>query len=150
MRAIDIRVARRDEQKALEALQWRASLANENDREALLAHPEVVELPLQQLEAGLVFVAEAEGTTLGFAALLRRDDGDIELDGLFVEPDRWKQGVGRALVEHCETFARAEGAECLQVIGGFEAVPFYRRVGFEDVGPYQTQFGPALRLRLKL
>ena len=147
---IDIRVARSEEQTALETLQWRSSLANENDREALLAHPEVIELPMQQIVDGLVFVAEVEGVARGFAALLRRDDGDIELDGLFVEPAYWKQGIGRALVDYCAAFARLEGAAYLQVIGGLEAVPFYRRIGFEDVGPYETQFGPALRLRLRL
>ena len=34
------------------------SLSNAGDREALLAHPEAIELPLRQIEAGGVFVAK--------------------------------------------------------------------------------------------
>jgi hypothetical protein len=30
-----------------------------------------------------------------------RGDGNSELDALFVEPDLWKQGLGRFLIEHC-------------------------------------------------
>lgn len=41
-----IRIAARDEKKLLEDLQWRASLVWEEYREALLAHPDAIELPL--------------------------------------------------------------------------------------------------------
>jgi hypothetical protein len=50
--SILIRPAREDEQKPLEALQLRASLMNEGDRAYLMAHPEVIELPLQQIKDG--------------------------------------------------------------------------------------------------
>jgi hypothetical protein len=53
-----IRTAVAADHKALEALQWRASLNNPGDREALLAHPEVVALAREHLERGQVFVAE--------------------------------------------------------------------------------------------
>lgn len=56
---ITIRVARVDEVDALEALQRRASLANPGDRDAILAHPEAIVLPPQQIVDGQVFVAEA-------------------------------------------------------------------------------------------
>ena len=55
---LTIRPAVAAERKALEALQWRASLANPGDREALLANPDAIDLPLAQIEAGAVFVAE--------------------------------------------------------------------------------------------
>ena len=87
-----VRPARASEQKQLESLQLRASLNNPGDREALLAHPDAIELPLQQIRDGGVFVAEAAGSVLGFAAILPRSDGDSELDALFVEPDAWRRG----------------------------------------------------------
>jgi GNAT superfamily N-acetyltransferase len=116
----------------------------------LLAHPEAIELPVEQINAGLVFVAESQGKTLGFAALLPRDNGDLELDGLFVEPQSWRRGVGKALVDHCAAWARASSATTLHVIGNHHAEGFYHRCGFETVGPYQTQFGPALRMEMRL
>jgi len=150
MSEITIRPALPSEQRALEELMRRASLANDGDREALLAHPEVIALPPEQLEDGLVFVAELGGEVAGFSALLNRDDGEIELDGLFTEPGRWRRGIGRALVEHSAAFARERGATTMHVIANFEARGFYERCGFVETGPYQTQFGPALRMEMSL
>ncbi|MFL6731744.1 MAG: GNAT family N-acetyltransferase, partial [Sphingomicrobium sp.] len=43
---------------------------------------------------GQVIVAEMDGGIAGFAAVVGG-----ELDGLFVEPDLWGRGIGRALVD---------------------------------------------------
>ena len=48
-----IRLATGAERDVLEALQWRASLANEGDREAMLANPDAISLPTSQIAAGL-------------------------------------------------------------------------------------------------
>jgi GNAT superfamily N-acetyltransferase len=53
---------------------------------------------------GQVIVAEADGEIAGFAAVVGG-----ELDGLFVEPDLWGLGIGKALVDACIDFARAAG-----------------------------------------
>jgi len=145
--ALTIRVAETSEQKALEALQWRASLNNPGDRDALLAHPDAIELPLDQISAGRVFVAEADGVIAGFAAVLPRPDGQSELDGLFVEPTIWRSGVGRSLVEHCCRFALANGASSLHVVGNPHAKDFYAACGFEILGEYQTRFGVGISMR---
>lgn len=144
---VRIRLAVTSERQALEALQRRASLNNPGDREALLAHPDAIELPSAQIAAGYVFVAERDGAVLGFAAVLPRDDGNTELDGLFSEPDAWGQGIGRALVEHCVAFARSQGAAFLHVVGNPHAEGFYRRCGFEMFGTIDTRFGPGLAFR---
>ncbi|HEY6987003.1 MAG TPA: GNAT family N-acetyltransferase, partial [Bryobacteraceae bacterium] len=65
-----IRPAVISEQKDLEDLQRRASLTNVGDRDALLAHPDAIELPAEQIAAGAVFVLEQNGAITGFAALL--------------------------------------------------------------------------------
>lgn len=145
--AVTIRPARPDEQAALEALQRRASLANPNDREALLAHPDAIELPVAQLAGGHVFVAERDGVIVGFAAVLPREDEGAELDALFVEPALWKGAIGRALVDHCADVARARGATFLHVIGNPHAEGFYAACGFEAVGTVATRFGSGLSMR---
>jgi GNAT superfamily N-acetyltransferase len=150
MKDVVCRPAAASEREALEALQWRASLANEGNREALLANPDAIELPLNQILAGQVFVAERAGVTLGFAAILPREDGATELDGLFVEPDAWKQGIGRLLVEHCAAAARAGGSATLHVVGNPHAEGFYHACGFVRVGTVQTRFGVALSMRRML
>src|SRR5512133_344645 len=78
-----IRVAVPSEKQELEQLQLRASLGNEGDRDALLAHPDAIELPAEQIANGRVFVSEWEGKVVGFAAVEPRADGESELDALF-------------------------------------------------------------------
>jgi GNAT superfamily N-acetyltransferase len=144
---VDIRIACASEQSALEALLWRASLNNAGDRKALLANPGAIELPLHQIEAGGVFVAEADGSVRGFAAILPREDGDSELDALFVEPDAWRQGIGRALVEYCCSAASLAGAASLHVVGNPHARDFYCACGFSILGTRQMQFGVGLLMK---
>jgi GNAT superfamily N-acetyltransferase len=147
---ITIRPAIADEQKTLKALQWRASLSNPGDRKALLAHPVVMELPIQHIEAGDVFVAEVAGIVKGYAAICLRDDGELELDALFVEPDAWRQGIGLALVGHACSLARCRGAKSIYVIGNPHAEGFYLSCGFKLLGTQQMRFGIGLLLQREL
>lgn len=150
MSATTTRPARADERSALEALQWRASLIWAADRDWLLANPDVIQLPMEQIEAGRVFVAEAAGALLGFCVVLPRDAEESELDGLFVEPGAMRAGLGARLVAQAERMALADGARSLFVIANPDAVAFYRKCGFELVGEAQTQFRPAPTLRKRL
>jgi GNAT superfamily N-acetyltransferase len=145
--AITIRTAIFADQQLLEALQWRASLNNPGDREALLANQDAIEVAIAQIEAGGVFVAEGAGVIKGFAAILRRDDGDAELDALFVEPQDWGQGVGRALVEHCAGAARAGGAATMHVVGNPHAKGFYLSCDFVLLGEKQMRFSVGLLMQ---
>jgi GNAT superfamily N-acetyltransferase len=147
MKHILIRLAVLSEQKALEALQLRASLHNAGDRDALRANPDAIELPLEQIAAGNVFVAECNGAIAGFATLLHRVDGNFELDALFVEPTERRLGIGRSLVEHCFRIARTQGSAALHVVGNPHAKAFYAAVGFRMIGTTETRFGPGLSLR---
>lgn len=145
-----VRVAAESERAQLEALQWRASLNNPGDREALLAHDDAIALPVEQIRAGGVFVYEASGAILGFAAILPRADGDAELDALFVEPEAWRRGIGRALVEHCASEARKTAATALHVVGNPHAEGFYESCGFRRLGVQQMRFGVGLTMKRDL
>jgi GNAT superfamily N-acetyltransferase len=144
---LGIRFGRPEERAALEALQRRASLMWEEYRPYLLANPDVIELPLAQLNDCHVRVAERDGRVAGFAALLPRA-GCHELDGLFVEPQLWRRGVGRALIEDALATARAQGAAVIETVANPRAEGFYKRLGFAVIGRAETQFGPAHKMRL--
>jgi GNAT superfamily N-acetyltransferase len=150
MSDIVIRPALDAEQRSLEALQWRASLVNPGDRDALLSNPDAISLPLEQITDGDVFVAESEGVVVGFAVVLARSDGDAELDGLFVEPSLWKGGVGRLLVQHCAVVASSRGSRIMHVVGNRHAEGFYVRCGFRVVGSAETRFGSGLAMQRAL
>ena len=150
MHSITVRVAVPADRKPLEAIQWRASLNNPGDRDALLANPDAIELPVQQIEGGGVFVAEVNRSIKGFAAILPRHDGNAELDALFVEPESWRQGIGRILVEHCCFAAKAAGASAVHVIGNPHAERFYGACGFKTLGTEETRFGVGLLMKRDL
>jgi GNAT superfamily N-acetyltransferase len=142
-----IRLANISEQKQLERLQLRASLTNKGDRDALLAHPDAIEVPIAQISAGRVFVAEWSGAIVGFAAVEPRPDGNSELDALFVDPDMRRRGIGRLLIEHCAGVARQRESAALCVVGNPHAEDFYIACGFSSIGATETRFGPGLLMR---
>jgi GNAT superfamily N-acetyltransferase len=144
---LSIRAALPRERDALEALQRRASLANPGDRDAILAHPDAIDIPLSQLESGQVYVAEQGDSIVGFAVVLPRDDGDAELDALFVEPAMWRRGIGQQLIKHCEGAALSQGSSALRVIGNPHAREFYVATGFRSVGAAATRFGEGIVYR---
>ena len=140
-----LRRARIEELGELEDLQRRASLALDEYREALLAHPDAIALPAEQIERGEVLVAEIDGRIAGFAVVLDQD-GTAELDGLFVEPQLWRQGIGSALVEEAVHDARSRGLSLMTVVANPGAKEFYEGCGFTVEGSAETRFGPALRM----
>ena len=138
--SVTLRLARPEEREELEELQRRASLELDDYREQLLAHPDAIHLPPAQIANGQVIVAEFGGEIAGFAAVVGG-----ELDGLFVEPDLWGGGVGRALLNAAAHKARQKGLS-LTVIANPTARGFYESCGFSVEGEEQTRFGPGLRM----
>ena len=137
---LTLRLARADEHGALEELQRRASLELPEYRDQLIANPDAIYLPEGQIANGQVIVAELDGEIAGFAAVVGG-----ELDGLFVEPDLWGRGIGRALADAATHEARNRGLT-LSVIANPRARRFYEHCGFSVEGEVQTRFGPALRM----
>ena len=138
--SLALRLARPEEHDELEDLQRRASLELPEYRDQLIANPDAIYLPEGQIANGQVIVAEIDGAIAGFAAVVGG-----ELDGLFVEPDLWRSGVGAVLVETVTHEARRKGLT-LSVIANPAALGFYERCGFAVEGEAQTRFGPALRM----
>jgi GNAT superfamily N-acetyltransferase len=133
-----IREARVDEAATLAAVQRDASLA-------ALGHifpPELYPYPMDDVSArweeflgddGVqVLVAEESGTAVGVAACRAE-----WLDGLYVLPEWWRRGVGRALHDHVLERLRAAGSQrChLWVLEHNDrARRFYERLGWSENG----------------
>lgn len=89
------------------------------------------------IEAGEVWVAEKGGAIVGLVEIVpegRPDARWAELRLIFVEPDRARSGVGRALWEHAEARARVHGAERIALDADPNAVGFYLSMGMRIVG----------------
>jgi GNAT superfamily N-acetyltransferase len=105
------------------------------------------------------FVAESGGTIVGFASVgpSRDERGTGELYAIYVDPEEWSTGTGRALIERAEEQLRGEYAEVtLWVLeDNPRARQFYERAGWEvDEGrKAEARWGvraPEVRYRKRL
>ena len=145
-----IRPGRPEDQPQLLEIVWATVMDSDSDREQLLAQPELVEVPVEHLSDETSVVAVIDGAPVGFATVLPRPDGDAELDGLFVLPERQRLGIGRALVAETMRLARAMGAGMLHVTANEDAREFYHAVGFVQTGTAPTALKPAPKMELRL
>ena len=124
-----------------------ASLSNAGDRDNLLAHPEYLVLGPEGLAEGRTYVAEEEGSLVGFATWLEAG-GVFELEDLFVDPGWRRRGIAGALVNRIAQVLRERGEQRLEVTANPHAMEFYRAAGFVDCGAADTVFGTAPRMVL--
>lgn len=144
---IIIRKATLREYDSVRSLYLRASLSNAATRDELMAHPEVLVFSSDAIAQERLFAAESGNCLVGFASVAVSESGNAELEDLFVEPDVWRRGVGRALVTFCTDHARLRGAKMISVVAAEETKRLYERCGFSVIGTDQTALGPALKLR---
>ena len=105
------------------------------------------------------FVALVEDEVVGFATVgaSHSEDGAGEIYAIYVDPEHWGHGAGRALIERSETSLRESGFAnaLLWVIDGNErAERFYRAAGWKRDGEKTDVFQGAavteLRYRKRL
>ena len=107
------------------------------------------------------FVVEETGAVVGFASVgASRDaeaDAEAELYAIYLHPDSWGRGIGRALLRRAEDSMRASGFRqaILWVLKGNErGERFYRAAGWEQDGRKVDTFQGAavteLRYRKRL
>src|SRR3954447_24344412 len=124
-----IRTADVNDFEAISDVYREASLSNAGDREALLANPEVLVFEIGSIVEGGTRVAVDDGRVVGFATTTPA--GDVaELDDLFVDPDRMRRGVARALVLDAVSRVRSGGFSRIKVTANSHAREFYDAVGF--------------------
>jgi GNAT superfamily N-acetyltransferase len=144
---VTIRIAVPDDLTALREVYRRASLANEGDRDTLLAAPDALTWDGLALEARHTrVVVDADDRVLGFATVVPCGAG-LELDDLFVDPEHMRRGIATRLVSGIAADAADLGVPWIEVTANPHAAAFYESAGFEPVGSMQTGFGDAPRLR---
>ncbi len=80
-----------------------------------------------------VYAVFGEGEPVGFYALVE-EGPKMELEHLWVLPERMGLGLGRALFDHAVRRAAGLGAEVLGIEADPNAEGFYRRMGARRVG----------------
>jgi GNAT superfamily N-acetyltransferase len=160
---VHIRLASADDARAVETIRilgWRAAYRHvfpPADLDALPIDPERWRARLHVPPPGwTTFVAEDEGRVVGFASVgpSRDEDAMGELYAIYVEPEAWSTGAGRALLAAAEEqLAREYDAGLLWVLeDNPRARRFYERAGWAPDGTRKAEerFGvraPEVRYR---
>ncbi len=103
----------------------------------------------QLIDDGSYFVAEEHGLLVGCGGWSRRrtlfgsdsarerDAGELDprteaakIRAFFVDPDHARRGIGRALLERCESEARARGFRRFELMGTLPGVRLYQAFGY--------------------
>ena len=151
---MNIRLANLDDVPVLEALiaasvrELQAADYSEEQREGALAS--VFGVDRQLIEDGTYFAIEIEGrivacggwsrrrTLFGSDRVAGRDDSWLSpaadaarIRAFFVHPDWARRGLGAAMLQACESAARAAGFYRLEMAATLTGVPFYAAHGYE-------------------
>lgn len=120
--------------------------------ESLITH--VFGVDTQLLIDGTYYVIEREGDLVAcggwsgrrtlFGGDQAKEDSDPILDpaseaarirAFFVAPTQARQGLGRALLQHCEAAARAAGFRRAELMATLPGVPLYSALGYDALEP---------------
>ena len=94
---------------------------------------ENIEISPAQIARDTVYVCEVDGQVAGFYSL-KRHEGSIELDYMFVDNTYTGSGVGRLLFEHMLDEAKQLGYSEVEIIAHPPAEAFYAKMGAGRVG----------------
>lgn len=93
-------------------------------------------------ESGSVHVGAWEGDALaGCLVLLPLGKGRVQMRQVAVQKDRQGRGVGRALVDFAETWARGQKFEVMVLHARESAVGFYKTLGYRAQGARFEEVG---------
>jgi len=92
------------------------------------AMPKKPESYRESIRSKEFFVAEDDGVIMGFA-VLNPENGEVE--AVYVNPEAGRRGVGLALLGMLDERARAHNLSVLRLYSSLNAVPFYKRAGYQ-------------------
>jgi YbgC/YbaW family acyl-CoA thioester hydrolase len=119
----------------------------------------------QLIRDGTYWVAEVDGGMIGCGGWSRRrtlfggdsqahrDSAELNPDkdaakirAFFIDPAYARKGVGRALLDRCETEARAGGFRRLELMAMRSGIAFYMAQGYECGSPVQYELEPGISI----
>jgi GNAT superfamily N-acetyltransferase len=119
----------------------------------------------QLIRDGTYFVAEAGGrlvgcggwsrrrTLFGGDAHAQRDAGELDprtdaakIRAFFVDPAWARRGIGRALLERCESEARRHGFRRFEMMATLPGQKLYREFGYVPAAPVRHPLGEGLSI----
>ncbi|HWQ07785.1 MAG TPA: GNAT family N-acetyltransferase [Holophaga sp.] len=142
---IRIRPALPSDPEALSDLAARSEAHWGDDPAFLAAFREHYRVTGEYLARNKVFVAEEEGSILGFYALADGAEG-LELDYMYLEPSLLGRGLGRRLWEHMADYCRAAGTPTVHLVCSPGPKAFYLRMGAVEAGAAESLVAPGRKV----
>ncbi|MER6992972.1 GNAT family N-acetyltransferase [Saccharopolyspora hirsuta] len=97
--------------------------------------PPAIDVLAEYQRAGRAWVAEVGGEVVAYV-LVELIDGNAHIAQVSVHADHARRGIGRALLDHVESWARDRGLPAL-TLTTFRSVPwngpYYARLGFQEI-----------------
>ena len=122
----------------------------------------IMGLDRQLIEDGTYFVVESDGRVAGSggwsrrntlyggshspgrnAALLDPAKDAARVRAMYTSPDFARRGVGRLILDLCETAAKAEGFKRVELAGTLSGQPLYKACGYEPIEAFEDARGGA-------
>jgi GNAT superfamily N-acetyltransferase len=164
-----LRVATPDDAARVDALMKESAAAlfprYYDERQSASAVRYVAQVDLMLIADGTYFVLERDGELVACGGWSRRDrlyTGSGEAEGesrildpatepakvraMFVRADWTRRGLGRRIIEECETAARREGYRHLALLATLPGVPLYLACGFEPLEEIEVALSDGVRL----
>ncbi|WP_414647002.1 GNAT family N-acetyltransferase [Caulobacter sp.] len=168
--ALSLRLARPDDTPVLSALMERAIgelLQDFLPPEGVKASFEIMGLDTQLIVDGTYFVVEDGDEIAGCggwsrratlfggdhsagrdAALLDPTKDAARVRAMYTHPDHTRKGVGRLILDACESAARLEGFSRVEMAATMGGVPLYRACGYHDIEPFEAVTSTGYRVPL--
>jgi N-acetylglutamate synthase-like GNAT family acetyltransferase len=121
----------------------------------------------QLIDDGTYYVAEIAGRMVGCGGWSRRrtlfgGDGfaareaealdprrdPAKIRAFFVQPEWARRGIGKAILERCESDARAHGFRSLELMATLPGEKLYRALGFVEDERVEYEMGDGVRIEL--
>ncbi len=143
-----VREAKPEEQRELTRLCVRATRHAGYDDAFIDRSMPALTVTLPLISAGCVLVAqESSSEIVGVVAVMTTPlQGVALLYGIFVDPARWKRGIGRVLFRAAIARAREMKAGALMIYAEPSAEGFYRRMGAIRIGEGPFVYSPEIVL----
>lgn len=137
-----------------------------DDRQIELSIKSVFGVDHQLIADGTYFVAEAEGEIVGCGGWSKRKtlfgasdysesrDPDVldprvdaaKIRAFFIHPSAARKGIGRIILERCETEAVAEGFHNAEMMATLPGVPLYAVCGYEKAESVAVPVGEGVEI----
>ena len=135
--------------------------------DAIEASFDVMGLDTQLIDDGTYFIIEQDGVIAGCggwsrratlfggdhsagrsAALLDPAKDAARVRAMYTNPSFARRGVGRLILQLCESAAAAEGFTRVELAGTMAGVPLYRACGYRDLEAFEAETRSGIRIPL--